>query len=138
MQTLHVVDTASTAAEEFDGETIVIQFRKGTYSVMTGSGPQIFAMLAVPCSASDITALIAESTGGSVDDIAREVESFVRALVEAEIVVATGEAAGETAGPFSGPFVTPRIETFEDLADMMRVDPVHEVDIGRGWPQRST
>lgn len=136
MQPLFAVDAASTAWEEFDGETVVIQFKKGTYSVLSGSGPQLFSMLHEPASVDAIARSVAEMTGGGFDEICREVGSFVEALVSKEIVVGAGTGTGAPAVAFAGAFVAPGVETFEDLADMMLVDPVHEVDVAEGWPRR--
>ncbi len=138
MQTFYVVDSLSTASEEFDGETIVIQFKLGTYSVFSGSGPQIFEMLATPCSVDAITSAITKGGGTDRAAICKDVEKFVQALVGAKIIVETVEVENAAALNFSGDFVPPVMETFEDLADMMLVDPVHEVDIDMGWPKQIT
>jgi len=34
------------------------------------------------------------------------------------------------------PFATPVVEVFNDLADLIAIDPVHEVDASAGWPMR--
>lgn len=136
MQRFYVVDASSTASEEFDGETIVIQFKVGTYSVFTGSGPQIFAMLATPCSAEAITTVISESGGGDPDSVGKQVAAFIQSLVDARIIIESEQTEIPSTLEFTGEFATPAMETFEDLADMMLLDPVHEVDIDIGWPKQ--
>jgi hypothetical protein len=49
-------------------------------------------------------------------------------------VAATGpeEIADELAGA-AGPFT---VEMFDDLADLILTDPIHDVDQNAGWPHR--
>ena len=138
MEKYFVVDSLSTASEEFDGETIVIQFKVGTYSVFSGSGPQIFSMLADPCSAEEIVSAITEASGADPASVSKEVAAFIQSLADAQIIVATDQKHKAVPLEFSGDFTNPEMETFEDLADMMLVDPVHEVDIDKGWPKQVT
>ncbi len=138
MQLFYIVDSLSTASEEFDGETIVIQFKVGTYSVFSGSGTQIFSMLAKPCSVAAITSAVVEGSGADPATVGKDVAAFISSLSDAKIIVATDQMDNATPLEFSGDFTTPVMETFEDLADMMLVDPVHEVDIDKGWPKQAT
>ncbi len=136
MAQLFVIDELSTASEEFDGETIVIQFKHGTYSVLTGCGNAIFDMFRTPLSAEAAVEAVRAATGSEPDPLGEEVNRFVAELVGAHILVeaAPGSQAGKAV--FKGPYSTPGMETYDDLADMMLVDPVHEVDMSEGWPKR--
>jgi hypothetical protein len=136
METLYQINATATASEEFDGETVVIQFRKGTYSVLSGSAPGIFAMLTSPVSLAAICAALSTGGGAQSDGLQSEVEGFVTQLLAAELVVE--RPADKTAIPdaMTEPYSPPKIETFEDLADLMKIDPVHEVDMELGWPRK--
>lgn len=134
MAPLYKVNDTATAAEEFDGEMIVIQFKKGTYSTLAGSGKAIFRMLDKPTTIAAVVEAFRAAGEVSVETMREEIEQFVAELARREIVTST--KTGESAVPdaVTDGYTRPEIETFEDLSELMKVDPVHEVDLEAGWP----
>ena len=38
--------------------------------------------------------------------------------------------------PWPDTFVAPTLERYEDIADIIAMDPVHDIDTTKGWPHR--
>jgi len=46
-----------------------------------------------------------------------------------------GESPAELPWPDS--FVPPGLEKYDDIADIITMDPIHDVDPAKGWPRRA-
>ena len=67
-----------------------------------------------------------------------EVRKFVDVLLNEGVIVPSDPVADpqEWLPAFPGEFVQPRIERFDDLRDLLLMDPIH--DVGEdGWPLRA-
>jgi len=49
---------------------------------------------------------------------------------------ANGDRPPRAAAPTADrpPFVKPILQKYTDMADLLLLDPIHEVDAGQGWP----
>jgi hypothetical protein len=125
-------------AEDFDGETVVIHFERGTYFSLRGGAPALWSMLAVPVSEDAMSAALA-GRGVEVALAAETVRGFVTRMLEEGLAVEAegpSAAAGDLAVPEGFDPATVSVEVHSDLADLIAVDPVHEVDAMAGWPVR--
>lgn len=133
-------DTVATAAEIFDGETVIIHFGRGAYFSLSGAGPAIWALLQRPTSSDAVAAALVAVAGGDPAAVGAATAAFVERLRGEDLVfdVAEGE---EPLPPLddalrAGAAAAPGIEVFTDLADLIALDPVHEVEVLAGWPRR--
>lgn len=124
----------NVASEDFDGEFVVLDLETGKYFSLAGGSAIVWRGLMSGHSVETLTA------GLSAADARRtEITALVGQLVDHQLLVAAGTpAAGtpETAAELAasaGPFT---IKSFEDLADLIMTDPIHDVDEGAGWPHR--
>jgi hypothetical protein len=124
------------ASEEFDGEFVVLDLASGKYYGLSGGSAVVWKGLMAGHS---VTSLCAQLPDG--DPRRAEVATLVGSLLDSGLlVVANGGAvappglAVELAAA-SGPFAA---EMFEDLADLLLTDPIHDVDQETGWPHRPT
>jgi hypothetical protein len=124
--------------ETIDGETIVIDMSSGTYYSLRGSASAIWNAIASGASRDTLIETLEEAYEASPGEIASATEAFLSEL-EAEQLIAHGNGAGPTSGPTSepagarAPFEPPQLEKFEDMQDIILLDPVHMVD-EQGWP----
>ena len=122
--------------ETVDGETIIIDLSTGTYYSLRGSAPAIWAALAEGAG----PAAIVSALEGVYDSEPGAIETSVAGLIrelESEGLIAPGTAASgpvPTLESANGAFEEPRLEKYEDLQDIILLDPVHKVD-DAGWPQ---
>jgi hypothetical protein len=45
-------------------------------------------------------------------------------------------ASPEIHAEWPATFVTPVIESYDEISDIINMDPIHDVDQDRGWPRR--
>jgi len=131
------VNAPAVASQVIGGEAMLIHFDSGRYYAVEGSGGDIIAWLDEGRSIDDIASAWS-ATGTGRDAIAGTLEQFVRTLLDEGLLVALPDgapAAGQAAsGPTArAPFVPPSLATYTDLEDLLRLDPIHDVD-DAGWP----
>lgn len=124
----------NVASEDFDGEFVVLDLASGKYFGLSGGSALVWRAILAGHSVETLAANLAE------DDARRaEIASLIATLVENDLIVASNDDrvapaghAAELAG-VEGPFL---VEMFDDLADLMLTDPIHDVDQEAGWPKR--
>jgi len=132
---LYRLETKALTFEKFDDELIVINLAKGTYSSLRGSAPAIFDLLAEARSATDIARHFGFDPDKSPERMG-EIAAFLHLLVDNGFIgsVAHTPPLPPPTGPLA--WSAPVIEIFHDLSDLMRLDPIHEVDAEAGWPTK--
>lgn len=141
------------------GETVIIHLTSGLYYSLEGCGAEIWERL----SGSDASVdAVAADLGGrfpaDLGRIAEDVPAFVARLVEEDLLVprpASDHAAASPGAPAgaAGPalpgalslaaapadppatYQSPRVARYDDLQDLLLLDPIHAVDEA-GWPER--
>lgn len=81
--------------------------------------------------------LLAEVTSRYGDAATASARQFIDELVAAALVVTTDgtpDASPGDAVAWPETFSAPTLERFDEIADIMTMDPIHDVDPGRGWP----
>jgi hypothetical protein len=128
-------DTSRFPHDTVDGETVIIDSTAGRLFLLTGLGSWIWQRM-----------VLGHTTGGLVGDVAarygaeagREAAQFLASLLENEMLrddPCDPPAAGRYL-PLPEAFVSPSLETYDDIADIIAMDPIHDVDPTKGWPHR--
>jgi hypothetical protein len=132
------VDTHRAAHESLAGETIVIDTISGRLLMITGFGSALWDGLVEGVDLERLFEEVGRHYGADATDA---VVAFVDTLRSHEFLVDGAEPLEDQAG--SGPgllgtwpdeFVRPTIETYDEIAEIMTMDPIHEVDPDLGWP----
>jgi hypothetical protein len=132
-------NSVSAASEDFGGEAVIIHFDRGTYFSLGGSGPAIWAMVQQPVTMGGMLDTIRSARIAVASEFETALEVFVAQLLEHDLVRPAKNAAppslpsGLDVALFTKP---PTLEVFTDLAELIMMDPVHEVDVLEGWPRR--
>lgn len=125
MQQVWVANPAVTA-DRFDGEVVLICISTGLYFSLRGAAAALWA--ALPVSEPDILGMF-----GDLPESDRiSVQSAWGQLKEHELVVASD---GPSQEPTRVAFEAPVVEVYADLAELITLDPVHEVG-AKGWPEK--
>ena len=128
------VDQARCAHETIDDETMVVDTVSGRLSRIAGIGPTVWERLVAGVARGDLMDEVADKYGA---DASGRTGRFLDALVDADLVTEVDAPAAprsDEAAPWPDAFLEPELEHFDDIADIMTMDPVHEVDLDRGWP----
>jgi hypothetical protein len=132
------VDEKRTAHQEVDGEVIAIDFVSGAYFSMQGTAAEIWQMLSAGVALSAVVDHYRTEAQVPAEIAESEIVAFASELVAAELLAETAVTdAAEPVSPLHiGPlqsYGTPRLEKFEDMAELIMLDPVHDVS-DAGWP----
>ncbi len=123
------------AAEEFDGETVLIDIHRGVYFNLRGAATLLWQAFALPRTEDAVLdTLLAQLHEAKRDELT---DALARMREEKLLLPVTSVA--QASAPFTfapTAYVPPMVDAFSDLADLIAIDPVHEVDAGAGWPVR--
>lgn len=125
----------NVAAEVFDGEVVVANYLTGAYYSLTGSAASIWQGLANGMSSTEIADWLSARFPDAAETIPATIMAFVdRLLNEGMLAPGAAPAAAATEPALTlAAFELPQVERFDDLADLLLLDPVHDV-AQAGWP----
>lgn len=124
--------------ETIDGEVIVIDLATGTYFSLQGGAADVWLLIVAGQTFDEMVSSLAGAYGDGPESILVTLETFLKELESEELVESaqdedpTPGLAAEVSG--SGKF-SPYLEKHTDMAELILLDPVHEVD-SMGWPHR--
>lgn len=127
--TTYKIASPEIVFDDFDGEAVILDLSTGRYFSFSGKATALWTAL---------------TAGGSFSQVANvgiapeELTPFIEKAVTFGLLK-PANAAGKDLSPeiikglktASGP---PEIEVFDDIADLITSDPIHEVDKEAGWP----
>lgn len=121
------------AAEEFASEVVLIDIEKGVYFSLQGMAVDLWRTFAAPRIAA---AVVDTFTAHGADRQA--LEAAIVDLRGHDLLCETSVPAGAdiACSVPAGGFAAPVVAAFSDLAELIAIDPVHEVDAAAGWPLR--
>ena len=131
---LYRVNTPAVASKIIDGEAVLIHFTSGHYYSTDQTGAAIVELLDGR-TVSDVADAIRSAYTGDADAISQAVSAFVDQLVAEGLVVVADAPSASPMPPLegSGAFVTPELNRYADLQDLLVLDPIHDTDEA-GWP----
>ncbi len=135
MKSILLVDTDRMIHDTIDGETIIIDSVEGRLSVLGGIAPTIWV---AATQGADSQRLISEVSDRFGSAASTETLKFINQLVALGLLTLVTGPEGDVELPeWPEKYEQPVVEQFDDIADILTMDPIHEVDVGRGWPRRS-
>lgn len=125
------------ASEIFDGELVIANYKLGVYYSISVEGAWIWQGLAHGLTVSQIAQWLARRFGDQTSELPALVEDFVRKLLAEGLVLEASKRDSLAGLPelTGNVFAQPTIERFDDLQELLLLDPVHDVD-HTGWPRR--
>jgi len=119
-------------AEDFGGEIVVLNLANGRYFSLPGLSADIWRDLAAGCTPGSLIELAAPAG----DDIANGVAALAAGLL-AEGLLRPRPTTTPGVAPkahFGGVTSPPVMESYDDMADLILADPIHDVEESIGWP----
>ena len=115
--------------EQFDGDLVVLNLGTGQYFGFNAAAAAVW------------TVLMAGIQPGQMIECGQELsslDSFVERLLALGLVVPDPQGSGTLTDAFRSLLTTdtspPTVDTYDDLADLIVADPIHDVDQRIGWP----
>jgi hypothetical protein len=117
-------------AEDFGGEIVAINLDSGRYYSLRGSAFTIFSDLLAGHTPGGIRQHLA-----SLDsDLANAINGFTHRLVLEGLIRKKDSKSVSDEPVKTMPGDLPALEAFDDMADLIKADPIHEADKDTGWP----
>lgn len=126
------------ANEIFDGELVIANYKSGLYYSISVEGSWIWQGLAHGLTVSQIAQWLSGHFPGQASEIPTLVEEFVGKLLAENLILESSKGDSSVQKlPIvtGGVFKRPVIDRFDDLQELLLLDPVHDVD-QTGWPRR--
>ena len=135
----YCINFKEVSSESFENEAVVVNFMTGKYFGMTGSGPKIWAIFETPASQQDVITRLRENYPDISEEQVKEATSFIDALLQEKLLVVAETGCNGTPvknlfDGAEGDFQLPKLEIYEDLQELIILDPIHDADPERGWP----
>jgi len=132
------INVPSVTHERLDDEVIAINLETGIYYALVGTAADVWSALDPTETVSAIAGALAGRYDAALDEVQADVEAFVLRL-EAAGLLAERATTAETRGalpplPPDSRWVAPEFEEYRDMADLVLLDPIHQVD-ETGWPR---
>jgi hypothetical protein len=132
---VYVINAPDVVAENFDGRIVILNLATGHYFSLEGLGGRIWQLILDGYGFEAISASVASRRPELVESAA----AFLRRLIESNLVrpdLQARHVADEIAEAWTGE--EPRLIVYDDLAELIYADPIHDVDQQAGWPTRKT
>jgi hypothetical protein len=141
VETSFRINSPSVIGEVLDGEAIIVNLDSGAYYSLDGAGAEVWAAAGSRATLPELIALAAAKYAGPAAEIAAGITALVEELVSESLLVADGATDSDPAAPITAlpaddrpPFAKPILQKYTDMADLLLLDPIHEVDEAQGWP----
>ena len=134
MVNIRFADTARFPHDTIDGETVLIDSENGHLFLFLGIGPQVWERLLAGASVDGLVNEVGSRYGAAA---AAPTRAFLDALEQAEMLrndLAPSAAPASASTTWPEIFVAPTLERYDQIADIISMDPIQEVDPSKGWP----
>ena len=130
----------AVASEIIDGEAVIMNLKTGAYFSARGLGSRLWEWIEHGVSESAIQKLLADGYPDSATEAAASVPRFIDRLLEHDLIRPLPAGSSESPyllkplSPSGAPFAAPELEVYNDMQDLLLLDPIHDVDEAAGWP----
>jgi Coenzyme PQQ synthesis protein D (PqqD) len=139
MSTLYRINRPKVISEAFEDEVVAVNFDTGSYYGMRTTALIIWNLLEQGASTQTLTRRMTSLYHGDQQAIGEEVSQFLEQLrthnLIAEVSTAPSDTGPEPVADHRGPWEPPVLSVYEDMKDLLLLDPIHDVD-EQGWPAR--
>jgi hypothetical protein len=134
------VRSSDVVSEIIDGEAVIMDLRSGHYfSAREAAGP-VWQSIASGQSDTAILASLRTEFDADPDALREQLDHFIDQLMHNALIVvdtvdtpaAADDATTRARGP--RPFTPLVLEVFQDMEDLLLLDPIHDVQEEFGWP----
>jgi len=123
-------------SETLDGETVIINLGTGRYYSLDRLASWIWtALVDAGGTAADAAGALAAAWGRDAGEVAAALAPCLETMASEGLIVAGGPGTPRPLPAFDAatPFATPRLQRYDDIQELLLLDPIHEVEEA-GWP----
>ena len=124
-----------------DDEVVMIDLETGNYFTFRGSATRMWACIEAGMSPRETLEHLQESFEGEPSVMELGLRWLLDQLLEENLIVPTDEPPRRSVSLASEgdrqDYSDPAFERYDDMADLILLDPVHEIDQEEGWPKKA-
>jgi hypothetical protein len=137
---------ASVSMERLDGETIAIDFVSGRFYSFRETGADLLWLITQGIGSDHFADVLGEYFQPQVDasEMSKHIKDFLEALITLNLIEIDTDNQGDKATAHESihlpddyhrtAWVSPMMTSNDDLADLLKIDPIHDVSES-GWPE---
>lgn len=137
-------NTRDMVYETIEGETVIVDLKRGSYYSLVGAGSLVWQELAAGRTVDEILARLYREYDATPQEMESAVQEFFQTLARENLLAVTetdnttppvtaAPTNHHTPDPTKPKFQPPRLQKFDDMQELLLLDPIHEVD-ETGWP----
>ena len=128
----YAINAPDVVAENFEGQVVILNLANGHYFSVSGVGSAIWSLLL----AGHTPGAVLTSIQAKRPELMEQSADFVSRLIELNLLRIDVADAGSANGSFNEAWSGdgPGIQAYDDLAELISADPIHEADEQAGWP----
>jgi hypothetical protein len=141
------INRAKAVYETIEGEVIIMNVETGNYYSLLGTEAAIWSLLERRVSRRQLIDEMVRRYKASRREIESAVNTFLGELGSEQLIIIGKNAEAERQNPPDAiclpdghfeklSFDPPVLEKHTNMADLLLLDPIHEVDHEKGWPSR--
>jgi len=139
---LYRINSPQVISEVVDGEAIILNFESGCYFSLNESGMIIWDTLKRGNDKPATLIALQQHFGQIPESAASDIDLLINNLLQEQLLVSDADPdsaspalAAEALKPGSK-YVAPELAKFNDLQELLLLDPIHDVDES-GWPRQA-
>lgn len=128
----YTINAPDVVAEDLNGEVVILNLANGHYFSLRGTASAIWSSLLAGHTPQSILASIETRRPAFLEASS----DFVDRLIALTLIRPRDDADAGPTEPIDEPWAgdAPAIEVYDDLAELIFADPIHDVDEQAGWP----
>lgn len=128
--------------ETLEGESVLVHLGTGTYFSLGGVAAEIWPLVVAGRAESAIVEAISRRVDAPRDVVERDVSGLLAELVAHQLARRVpagiaGSEVSEASDDAARKYEPPRLESFEDMQQLLLLDPIHETG-DEGWPVQAS
>ena len=137
------INKPNVVYERFDGETVIVDFNSGSYYSLTDVANEIWILIEQEMGLEQISRLICSQYDADKESIHKSLDKFLNELRKENLIVENGSQTlkerfeTDKKGNGKKAFKEPLLNKYDDMQEMLLLDPIHDVD-ETGWPNKSS
>ncbi len=133
-ESILTIRSGDVVHETVDGEVVIVDLANGVYFSTDGVGAAVWGLLAAGTSLQWLSEW-AKAAFPTQPEAAEEVSMFVRQVHAQNLLVESADAEGGDLSADGPPiYATPTLQAFNDMESLLLLDPIHDVEPDKGWP----
>jgi hypothetical protein len=136
--------TPEVAHETIDGEAVIVNLESGYYYSLREVGAEVWNLIDAGATPQQVVELMVNRYDGNSGNISKTLEGLFEILHDEKLIEPSLDQTGPSLDQLAetlpvdevlGDFNLPVLEKYDDMQQLLLLDPIHEVD-EEGWPHQ--